>query len=542
MTTIDPHVAGAGGDAVAGERTGGVLASAADWITSTDHKKIGRLFIGTSVVVLLAVASVAAVLGFERIDATKDTIDAGALPQLFSLYRVVLTFGVVVPLGLGLAIAIVPLQLGARSIAFPRLAATGFWAWLLGAGLVIGSIIANGGPGGGDQKMVQLFLLGHLLLLGGLVAAAVSLTTSVLTTRAPGMNMRRVPLFAWSALVYGVGLVLALPVLAGVLVLLAVDHKYSRLTFGGNYGITNWAGFAFTQPATVLYAVPVFGVLLDTVGTASRQRLALRGAGLVGLGLVATAFLSGVAQVDAPLPRNVLDQGLGNFLQDAVPFALLHLLPLLGAVVVLGVFGAQLARRPKVSAALVFALLGSLLVTVGVAAGALTAIGDAQVAGTVFEEGAWLAISYGLVLGVLGGVVHWGPKLWGRLAADKQMLPLAGIAALGGALASVPYFIAGFAKQPAGVTQFDYSGPQDLWNVLSTVGHGLVIIAVLMFIGVAVRSFIAGPLAGDDPWDGLTLEWATPSPAPDDNFAELHVISSAEPLLDLKPARSEGTV
>ena len=199
MTTIDPHVAGAGGDAVAGERTGGVLASAADWITSTDHKKIGRLFIGTSVVVLLAVAAVAAMLGFERIDATKDTIDAGALPQLFSLYRVVLTFGVVVPLGLGLAIAIVPLQLGARSIAFPRLAATGFWAWLLGAGLVIGSIIANGGPGGGDQKMVQLFLLGHLLLLGGLVAAAVSLTTSVLTTRAPGMNMRRVPLFAWSA-------------------------------------------------------------------------------------------------------------------------------------------------------------------------------------------------------------------------------------------------------------------------------------------------------------------------------------------------------
>jgi heme/copper-type cytochrome/quinol oxidase subunit 1 len=540
MTTIDPHVAGAGGDAVAAERADGVLASVADWITSTDHKKIGRLFIGASLVVLLGVVAVATVLGAERIDAGSDFIDAGALPQLFAVYRVVLTFGVIVPFGLGLAIAVVPLQLGARSLAFPRLAASGFWAWLVGAGLVVGSIIANGGPAGGDSKMVQLFLTAHILLLVGLVAAAVSVTTSVLTTRTPGMNMRRVPLFAWSALVYGFGLVLALPVLAGVLVLLAVDHQYSRLTFGGNQGIGEWTGFAFTQPATVLYAVPVFGILLDTVGTATRRRLAMRGAGLVGLGLVATAFLAGVAQVDAALPRNVLDQSLGNFLQDTVPYALLHLLPLLGAVVVLGVFGAQLASKPKVNAALVFALFGALLVTLGTAAGALAGIGDAQLSGTVFEEGAWLAISYGLVIGVLGGIVHWGPKLWGRLIGLKQALPIAALAALGGALASVPYLIAGFADQPGGATQFDYSGPQDLWNVLSTVGHGLVLLAVLAFIGLAVRSFTAGPLAGDDPWDGVTLEWATTSPAPDDNFAELHVIASSEPLLDLKPARTEG--
>lgn len=540
MTTIDPHVAGAGGDAVAAERAAGFLASAADWITSTDHKKIGRLFMGTSLVVLLAVAAIGVTLGAERIDAGSDVIDSGALPQLFSLYRVLLTFGVLVPFGLGLAIAVVPLQLGARSLAFPRLAASGFWAWLVGAGLVVGSTIANGGPGGGDPDMVQLFLTSHVLVLVGLVAGAVSLTTSVLTTRTPGMNMRRVPLFAWSALVYGFGLVLALPVLAGVLVLLAVDHQYSRLTFGGNVGIGEWTGFAFTQPATVLYAVPVFGILLDTVGTATRRRLSLRGAGLVGLGLVATAFLAGVAQVDAALPRNVVDQSLGNFLQDVVPYALLHLLPLLGTVVVLGVFAAQLLHTPRVTPALTFALFGSLLVTVGTAAGALGGIGDAQLAGTVFEEGAWLAISYGLVLGVMGGIVHWGPKLWGRLAPAKQMTPIAGIAALGAVLAAVPYLIAGFADQPGGVSQFDYSGPQDLWNVLSAAGHALVLIAVLMFIGVAFRAFTGGRPAGDDPWDGITLEWATPSPAPDDNFAELHVISSSEPLLDLKPARTEG--
>lgn len=203
MTTIDPHVAGSGADAVTGERADGLLASVADWVTSTDHKKIGRLFIGTSLLLLLGVAVIAVLLGVERIDATDDMLDAGALPQLFSLYRVALTFGVVVPFGLGLSIAVVPLQLGARALAFPRLAAAGFWTWLFGTGLAIGAICANGGPGGGDEDMVQLFLVSLALAVVGLVAAAGTVAASVLTTRAPGMNMKRVPLFSWSASVFG---------------------------------------------------------------------------------------------------------------------------------------------------------------------------------------------------------------------------------------------------------------------------------------------------------------------------------------------------
>jgi len=232
MTTIDPHVTGAGVDHVdahSGERADGLLASVADWITTTDHKKIGRLFIGSSLLLLLGVAALGVLLGIERIDATDAMLDAGAMPQLFSLYRLVLTFGVVVPFGLGLALTIVPLQLGARSLAFPRLAAAGFWAWLLGTGMVIGSIVANGGPGGGDEHMVQLFLVSMALAVVGLVAAAGSIAVSVLTTRAPGMNMRRVPLFSWSALVYALGLLLALPVLFGVLVLLFVDQAVSNM-------------------------------------------------------------------------------------------------------------------------------------------------------------------------------------------------------------------------------------------------------------------------------------------------------------------------
>ena len=122
MTTIDPKVAaaGAGASSATGERTSGLAASVADWLTTSDHKKIGRLYIGASLVLLLAVAALGLVLGIERVDGGSNSLDADALPQLFSLYRVVLTFGVVAPFMLGLAVAIVPLQLGARALAFPR--------------------------------------------------------------------------------------------------------------------------------------------------------------------------------------------------------------------------------------------------------------------------------------------------------------------------------------------------------------------------------------------------------------------------------------
>ena len=155
----------------------------------------------------------------------------------------------------------------------------------------------------------------------------------------------------------------------------------------------------------------------------------------------------------------------------------------------------------------------------------------------------------------MGAVAYWGPKWWGRTMPLKATLPLALLAFAGAQLASLPLLIAGFANQPGAVfatveagvdpttnvpkdlvVNFDYSGPMELWNLLSTAGHGLMLLAVLAFVALALRSFLKGDAAGDDPFDGQTLEWATTSPAPYDNFAEVHIVQSAEPLLDLKPA------
>jgi heme/copper-type cytochrome/quinol oxidase subunit 1 len=353
------------------------------------------------------------------------------------------------------------------------------------------------------------------------------------------MNMRRVPLFSWSVLVGALGLLLVLPTMIGTLILTYVDYRYGRIGFGGNKAINDWIGFGFTQPATFVYAVPVFGFAAEVVAVASGRKLAMRGVIFSGLALVGiTAALGGVLQRPAALSRNISHLSLGRWLSDVLPYGLFNLLPVLGGFIVISLAAlAMRGGRPRITAPLVFGLLGALMVFVGMIASAVYNVGDAQLAGTVFEEGVWLYVVYGAVLSALGAITYWGPKLWGRMIPDKQVLPLAVLGFLGTALASLPYLIAGFAKQPANASEFDYSGPQNLWNGLSAAGHVLMLITVLAFVGLAGRSFTKGARAGDDPWDGHTLEWATSSPAPYANFADVHTVSSAEPLLDLKPRK-----
>jgi len=537
MTTIETHAPGATVAPSARART----SSVGGWLTTTDHKRIGRSFIGFSLVGLLGVTVVAALLGIERIDAQASMLDVGSIPQLFSIYRVGLTFIVLLPLLLGIAIAVVPLQVGARSLTFPRLAAFGLWAWFFGSVLVVIAIASNGGPGGGDSRFVRLFLAAMLVVVLGLAAAAGSLATTILTTRAPGMNMRRVPLFTWSSLVGALGLLVVLPAVAGALLYTYVDYQYGRAGFGGNTGVFNWIGFGFSQPATFVYAVPVFGFAAEVIAVASGRRFPMRGVVFTGLGLLAiSSALGAVIQQPADLSRDISHFSLGDWLSDVVPYAMFNLLPILGGFIVISV-GALALRggRPRVIAPLIFGLLGAFMVFVGIVANAVYHVGDAQLDGTVFEEGVWLYIVYGAVLSAMGAVAYWGPKLFGRLIADKIAVPLAALGFIATVMASFPYLIAGFAKQPANATEFDYSGPQNLWNLVSTAGHVLMFLTVVLFVGAALRAFRKGAVAGDDPWDGQTLEWATSSPAPFSNFTDLHAVASPEPLLDLKPRRRD---
>jgi heme/copper-type cytochrome/quinol oxidase subunit 1 len=535
MTTIDTAPQTTSVRAGAGRPLAGV----AEWVTTTDHKRIGRLLIGTGLTALLGIAVVGTLLGFERIDATSISLDASSIGQLFSFYRVGLAFFVVVPVMLGLAVAVVPLQLGARALAFPRVAVAGFWAWLFGMVLVIISFASNGGPGGGRSKFVALFISSFGLMLIGLTLIALSLATSVLTTRAPGMNMRRVPLFSWSVLVTALGLILMLPVAVGTVIYVYVSYRYNRAAFGGNVGVLPWLRFSVTQPATFLYALPAIGVAAELVPVTAGRRMPMRGVVLIGLGLVGVAAFAGITQTEMLLPWRGSELNVDHFANkfgDLLNYGFFVVLPVLGAVIVLLI--APLAfkgSRPRINAGFVFALFGLLMVLSGMGGAVLNGVVDLGLQGTVFEEGSYTYVCYGAILAALGAITYWGPKLWGRKMTDKKVLPLALLGALATVLASLPYFIAGFADQPATTVTFDYGGPQNLWNTLAMIGSGLMVLTVLAFIGLMLQEFRHGEVAGDDPFDGQTLEWATSSPAPSNNFAEMHTVASAEPLADLKP-------
>jgi len=541
MTTIDTH-------ATSAAPSGAGLASVADWVTTTDHKKIGRLYIGASAIAGIGAIVVAALLAFERTDATGTALPVESLTQLFSIYRFGLTYVVMLPLLVGIALCVVPLQVGARSVAFPRLAATGFWAWFIGADVAIVSIAANGGPNGGNTRFVDLFMLATGVAILGILATVVSLATTILTTRAPGMNMKRVPWFTWSVLVMSLTLLVALPILIGDLLVLFLAHKYpSTSELSGNRAISDWAAFGFTQPTTLLFVIPVFGVFAEAVATATRRRLAPRGTIFAAIALIGTALYAAAVQAPVAIRAGFSALSFGSKISDLLPYALVHVLPLLGAFLALALTAQGLKAKPALNAALVFGLFAALLAVEGAAGNALYHIGDAGLMGTTFEEGTWLALVYAAVIAGMGGVTHWGPKLWGRTLPTKAVLPLGLLAFTGAALASLPMMIAGFADQPGGVfpaieagvpgaVQFEYSGPSELWNFLSLAGHALVLVSVLAFLALAIRSFLKGDTAGDDPWDGQTLEWATTSPAPEHNFAQLHIVQSPEPLLDLKPS------
>lgn len=511
----------------------------AAWLTSADHKVVGRLFVGSGFVGLLGGLVLAVLIAFERIDANGyQLLDDGVAPQVLSAARLLLTYGGVVPLVIGLVVAIVPLQLGARSIAFARTAAGGFWMWLTGLGLAIASIIGNGGPSGGNIDLVNLYLAATVVMYLGVAMVALSVAVTALTARAPGMGLLRAPMFSWASLVGAISLLLALPALIGTTIYLYVDHTYARVGFGGNYGVNEWAGWALSQPFTYVLAIPVLGFVLDMVPVMNRTRLAPRAAGNVAIGIVAVAVLASTIQSTVTLPwggDSFLD-GAADKISDLLPYALLNVVPLLGLLGVLG--GALLtlkAAKPRLASPLVFGLLGLLMILLGAASHLLYAIEDAALVGTIYEAGSYVAVTFGTAMVAFGGIAYWGPKLWGRRISDKAAIPLALLAFLGTAAGSLPYMIAGFADQPAAALDgFSYSGPQELWNALNTIGFVLMLLASLAFIALAARSFTTGEAAGDDPWDGTTLEWATSSPPPADNFADVVVVGSEHPLADMK--------
>lgn len=502
---------------------------------TADHKTVGLLFLGTGLLYLVVSLVAGLVVGFERLDpSTADllTNDTDVL-QVFALSQLGLLLLGVLPMLLGLALYLVPLQVGAPAIAFPRAAAAALWTWLLGSAMQLASFGINGGPWGGEPDGVELWATSTFLLILGLLLATVCVVTTVVAHRAPGMTLRRTPLLSWSMLVAGAIWLATLPVLLGDLLLIAIDHANGRLAFGLNTEMWGQVSWVLLAPAVLMATIPVLGIAGDVIPVHAKARQRFHDGVLVaigGFGILTFGAWSRPLLASEPVDDSVLYQGM----------AMLAALPLLLAL------GAWIDTFRQGSLRLTGPVLASLLAVLGlldvVGTGIAIAIPQTELAGTTAVNGvAGAALLIG-VLGVLAALGHWSPKLFGRSVPDGAV-KLGAVLVTAGAVAVLSgELVAGLYDQGPLPVGADLRDTAEAMAVVVLAGWALATLGVVVVAAALLTATLGeGEPADDDPWGGHTLEWATTSPPPPHNFAEVPLVTSAAPLLDASSPEEDAS-
>lgn len=544
-----------------------------DALVSGDHKVIGRLWMlfGALGGLFTLVADV--LVRIERIDTDSVALfsNAEAFEQWFSLQRVGLVFLFVVPMLIGLAMVVVPLQLGAPSLAFPRAAAAALWTWVVSAVILAVSWAIDGGLINSRavesvNEPTQLSMVSLAGVVVAIIVATMVIVTTIFTERSEGMSLYNVPLFSWSMLVAGGIWLLSLPVLVANLAVMWVDARGDAFHSFGGEGLYDQISWAFDQPQVFAFAIPVLGMLGEVVPVSLRRRLKGYDMAMVAIGAFGALSFGAYAQTFYHPGANT------TWLYVVGSVALL--LPLLAFVGSLALTAKAAGRAPQFSTHLVLAGLGLLaLFTAG--ALAATRILDSLLAPVVgwlhdaidFTFGAdwnwllrfenWLRdnfdeiatsslagamVQLALIAGLLAaaaGLYYWAPKVLGR-SLPAGLGVLAGLSLFGGAVvAAVPDAVSGFLDQPDFVADEAQRDGVELLNVISLVGSlGVFAGFGLLLVAVAAAFLVKDPDADDpdldsrNPWGGHTLEWLTESPPAPGNFAGPLVVTSEAPLLD----------
>jgi heme/copper-type cytochrome/quinol oxidase subunit 1 len=495
---------------------------------SSDHKHIGRFWIGFSLLYLLVALTTAILVGLERFDLEElEVLGSSSFFQVFTLYRMAAVFLVGLPLFVGLATYVVPLQVGARSIAFPRAAALAFWAWLIGSGTMLAAYAMNGGPGGGDTDGVELWMVSLGLVLAALVLGSVCIVTTVLAYRADGMTLARAPIFSWAMFVAGSIWILTIPVLAANLLLIYLDHRYGQQFFGVDANVWPQVSWFFNQPQIYVVAIPALGIIGEVLPVAAGRPARSHQGGFVAIALFGLMAAGAEAQ---PF--------LAPGTQDELVYIVTALAIVLPVLALSGLWADVLRGRPRPSAALLFSVFAWLMILAAVVAGAIAVIEPFHLLGTSFVTGQMNYVILASLLAAFAGIWHWGPKIWGLRLGEAPGRLAATLIFLGTIAACLPDLISGLLDQPEFVESgYDPRDGVELLNLISAIGFIVVALGVLLaLVGIlngARRGRRSDPADDANPWEAETLEWATTSPPPWNNFGDdLPEITSHRPLAD----------
>lgn len=522
-------------------------------LTTTDHKRIGRLWLRSGMLLLVGTVVLGVLVGIERLDGESTDLFGGdnAFFQMWALYRVGLVLLVVAPLFVGLATIVVPMQVGSTNIAFPRAAAAAVWGFLIGAVIMIAAVMANGGWGavdrasGDERDAVALTLVGMGMVVVSLLLGALCIATTVVSLRVKGMTLLRTPLFAWSMLVTAGVWLLTLPVLLANLLIAYVDLHNGPGTFGGGlsgdlsiYAQIEWV---FEQPQVYAFAIPVLGVLGSIVPVAAGVRAARHGLSMGLIGLFGVLSVGAWAQPFFQPTNDAVVRYDEKFVYIA--FGIAAILPVLGAIG--GAADTLFRGRGNLAglppAHLIGALGAGLVLAAGTLAGIARVIEPFELGQRVTVSGVMNLVLLAAVAAAVAGIWFWGPKVCGH-----ELSPAIGRLVLvlllgGGLVVGAAQVVNGFFETSVSPLVAPTEDAGDALNAVALVG--LVIVALgavgaLATLLTAMRTGGAGD--ADDPWGGHTLEWSTATPPPAGNFAEPPALVTSEaPLLDASPDEGE---
>ncbi|MFQ5795482.1 MAG: cytochrome c oxidase subunit I [Candidatus Bipolaricaulia bacterium] len=516
------------------------------WVVTVDHKRIGILYGTTAIIFFIFGGIEALIMRLQLAQANLKIVDPETYNQLFTMHGTTMVFLAIMPLSAAFFNFIVPLMIGARDVAFPRLNAFSYWLFLLGGIFLNSSWFLGGAPNAGwfgyanltggtfnPGLGIDFWVLGLLLLGIASLASALNFIVTIVNMRAPGMTLMRMPVFVWMTLVTAILIVLAFPVITVALIELLFDRLFGANFFlpaaGADPLLWQHLFWIFGHPEVYILILPAMGIVSEILPSFARKPLF--GYPFVVLSGVFIGFMG-----FAVWSHHMFTVGLGPIANSVFALTTMAIAVPTGVKIfnwIATLWGGTIRMRTP----LLFAVGFIAMFIIGGLSGIMhsSAPTDAQQQDTYFVVGHFHYVLFGgSLFAIFAGIYYWFPKITGRLLSERLGKVHFWMTFIGFNVAFFPFHFLGLLGMPRRIYTYDAGLGLDRWNLVSTAGAFFLALSVAVFVYAMIRSLRTGEPAGNDPWDARTLEWTISSPPPEYNFATIPTIHSRDAFWEQK--------